>query len=33
MQLKEMGIDTAAECRGCMEKSQFVEVLCRHGGA
>jgi len=30
---KEMGIDAAAECRGCMEKSQFIEVLCRHGGA
>jgi len=30
---KEMGIDPAAECRGCNEKSQFIEVLCKHGGA
>jgi len=32
-QLSEMGVDVKAECRGCMEKSQFIEVLCRHGGA
>jgi len=30
---KDKGIDAAAECRGCMEKAQFIEVLCRHGGA
>lgn len=29
-ELKERGVDTAVECRGCMEKSQFIEVLCRH---
>ena len=29
-ELKERGVDTAAECRGCNEKSQFIEVLCRH---
>jgi len=29
-ELKDRGIDAAAECRGCMEKSQFIEVLCRH---
>jgi len=29
-ELKERGVDAAAECRGCMEKSQFIEVLCRH---
>ena len=29
-ELKERGVDTAQECRGCMEKSQFIEVLCRH---
>jgi len=32
-QLKELGVDAAVECRGCNEKSQFIEVLCRHGGA
>ena len=32
-QLKEMGVDMAAECLGCNEKRQFVEVLCKHGGA
>jgi len=30
---KDMGVDASAECRGCMEKSQFIELLCRHGGA
>lgn len=30
---KDLGVDPAAECRGCMEKSQFIEVLCKHGGA
>ena len=29
-ELKDRGVDAAAECRGCMEKSQFIEVLCRH---
>ena len=29
-ELKERGVDTAQECRGCMEKSQFIEVLCKH---
>jgi len=29
-ELKERGVDAAQECRGCMEKSQFIEVLCRH---
>jgi len=29
-ELKERGVDTAQECRGCNEKSQFIEVLCRH---
>jgi len=29
-ELKDRGVDTAAECRGCNEKSQFIEVLCRH---
>lgn len=29
-ELKERGVDAAAECRGCMEKSQFIEVLCRY---
>ena len=29
-ELKDRGVDTAQECRGCMEKSQFIEVLCRH---
>ena len=29
-ELKERGVDTAAECRGCNEKSQFIEVLCKH---
>ena len=29
-ELKERGVDAAPECRGCMEKSQFIEVLCRH---
>ena len=29
-ELKERGVDAAAECRGCMEKSQFIEVLCKH---
>jgi hypothetical protein len=24
------GVNAAEECRGCMEKSQFIEVLCRH---
>ena len=24
-QLSEMGVDVKAECRGCMEKSQFIE--------
>jgi len=28
-ELKERGVDAAQECRGCMEKSQFIEVLCR----
>eukprot|EP00310_Coccolithus_braarudii_P018552 CAMPEP_0183353440 /NCGR_PEP_ID=MMETSP0164_2-20130417/33251_1 /TAXON_ID=221442 /ORGANISM="Coccolithus pelagicus ssp braarudi, Strain PLY182g" /LENGTH=612 /DNA_ID=CAMNT_0025526109 /DNA_START=36 /DNA_END=1874 /DNA_ORIENTATION=+ len=30
---KDMGVDASAECRGCMEKYQFIELLCRHGGA
>merc|ERR1719238_148018 len=29
-ELKDRGVDAAQECRGCMEKSQFIEVLCRH---
>jgi thioredoxin reductase (NADPH) len=29
-ELKERGVDPAEECRGCNEKSQFIEVLCRH---
>merc|ERR1719149_71713 len=29
-ELVSRGVDPAAECRGCMEKSQFIEVLCRH---
>ena len=29
-ELKDRGVDAAAECRGCNEKSQFIEVLCRH---
>jgi len=29
-ELKERGVDAAQERRGCMEKSQFIEVLCRH---
>ena len=29
-ELKDRGVDTAEECRGCNEKSQFIEVLCRH---
>lgn len=29
-ELKERGVDAAQECKGCMEKSQFIEVLCRH---
>ena len=29
-ELKERGVDAAQECRGCMEKSQFIEVLCRY---
>jgi len=29
-ELKERGVDAAAECRGCNEKSQFIEVLCKH---
>jgi len=29
-QLVSMGVDPAAECRGCMEKSEFIAVLCRH---
>jgi len=29
-ELKARGVDAATECRGCNEKSQFIEVLCRH---
>mmetsp|Transcript_18444 Transcript_18444/g.47289 ORF Transcript_18444/g.47289 Transcript_18444/m.47289 type:complete len:618 (-) Transcript_18444:455-2308(-) len=29
-ELKDRGVDASQECRGCMEKSQFIEVLCRH---
>ena len=29
-EFKERGIDANQECRGCMEKKQFIEVLCRH---
>lgn len=29
-ELKDRGVDAAQECRGCNEKSQFIEVLCRH---
>ena len=29
-ELTERGVDVKEECRGCMEKSQFIEVLCRH---
>lgn len=29
-ELAERGVDAKAECRGCMEKSQFIEVLCKH---
>ncbi|KOO26805.1 thioredoxin-disulfide reductase [Chrysochromulina tobinii] len=29
-ELQERGVNAAEECRGCMEKSQFIEVLCRH---
>ena len=29
-ELRDRGVDTASECRGCNEKSQFIEVLCRH---
>ena len=29
-EFKERGIDASQECRGCMEKKQFIEVLCRH---
>jgi hypothetical protein len=32
-ELKERGVDAAQECRGCMEKAQFIEVLCRHAAA
>merc|ERR1719310_1823798 len=28
-ELKDRGVDPAAECRGCMEKSQFIDVLCK----
>ena len=29
-QLSEMGVDVKAECRGCMEKGEFIAVLCKH---
>ncbi len=29
-ELKERGVDVGAECRGCSEKREFIEVLCRH---
>ena len=29
-ELKERGVDVSAECRGCSEKREFIEVLCRH---
>ena len=29
-ELTSMGVDVKAECRGCMEKSEFIAVLCKH---
>ena len=29
-ELEALGVDAKEECRGCNEKSQFIEVLCRH---
>ena len=31
-ELTAMGVDHKAECRGCMEKSEFIAVLCKHLG-
>ena len=31
-ELTTMGVDVKAECRGCMEKSEFIAVLCKHLG-
>merc|ERR1719424_2061260 len=28
--LTSMGLDPKAECRGCMEKGEFIAVLCKH---
>jgi thioredoxin-disulfide reductase len=29
-ELTSMGLDPKAECRGCMEKGEFIAVLCKH---
>ena len=29
-ELTSMGVDPKAECRGCMEKGEFIAVLCKH---
>ena len=29
-ELTSMGVDVKAECKGCMEKSEFIAVLCKH---
>eukprot|EP00908_Phaeocystis_cordata_P009716 Transcript_20509.p1 GENE.Transcript_20509~~Transcript_20509.p1 ORF type:complete len:578 (+),score=306.41 Transcript_20509:164-1897(+) len=29
-ELTSMGVDVKAECRGCMEKAEFIAVLCKH---
>jgi len=29
-ELTAMGVDHKAECKGCMEKSEFIAVLCKH---
>ena len=31
-ELTSMGVDVKAECKGCMEKAEFIGLLCKHMG-